>query len=71
PITSEDETDHEDDNEDTIVEESIINNSKEHIRSLLLTSDQSIRIRDRQSGQEKLSLSNKSLEEKPKIKQEK
>ncbi|CAF3869114.1 unnamed protein product, partial [Rotaria magnacalcarata] len=39
PITSEDETDHEDDNEDTIVEESIINNSKEHIRSLLLTSD--------------------------------
>ncbi|CAF2053216.1 unnamed protein product [Rotaria magnacalcarata] len=71
PITSEDETDHDDDNEDTIVEESIINNSKEHIRSLLLTSDQSIRIRDRQSGQEKLSLSNKSLEEKPKIKQEK
>ncbi|CAF3418670.1 unnamed protein product [Rotaria socialis] len=73
PIASEDETDDDDDddNEDTIVEESIINNSKERIRSLLLTTDQSIRIRDRQSGQEKLSLSNKSLEEKPKIKQEK
>ncbi|CAF1208540.1 unnamed protein product [Rotaria sordida] len=74
PLTSEEETDDDDNddtNEHTVVEESLIVESKENIRPLLLTADQSIRIRDRQSQQEKLSLSNKSLEEKPKIKQEK
>ncbi|CAF2880299.1 unnamed protein product [Rotaria sp. Silwood2] len=76
PLASEEETDDDnddddDDDEHTVVEEGLIGDSKENIRPLLLTADQSIRIRDRQSGQEKLSLPNKSLEERPKIKQEK
>lgn len=73
PIISEEETDDdEDDDEDnTIIEESLVVDSIENARPLLLTADQSIRIRDRSSRQEKLSLPNKSLEEKQKIKQEK
>ena len=54
PIISEEETD-DDEGDDTIVEESFHLDSKENARPLLLTADQSIRIR----------------EEKPKIKQEK
>lgn len=67
PFFSEEETDE----DDTIVEESLIVDSKETARPLLFTADQSIRIRDQSSQQEKLSLLNKSMEEKPKIKQEK
>ena len=66
PFSSEEEEDEED---ETIVEESLLLDSKENVRPLLLTADQSIRIRS--SRQEKLSLANQSLEEKPKIKQEK
>lgn len=70
PITSEDEDD--DDNDDTVVEDNVTDNSKENTRSLVLTADQSIRVRDQQQSiQENNSLTNKSLEEKPKIKQEK
>ncbi len=72
PFSSEEETDEEEEEEEhTIVEESLLMDSKENTRPLLLTADQSIRIRDRSSRQEKLSLSNKSIEDKPKIKQEK
>ncbi|CAF4662558.1 unnamed protein product [Rotaria sp. Silwood1] len=73
PLASQEGTDddNDDDDEHTVVEESLIVESKENVRPLLLTADQSIRIRDRLSRQEKLSLPNKSLEEKPKIKQEK
>ena len=59
------------DEDDTIIEESLIIDSTEKARPLLLTADQSIRIRDQPSRQDKLSLPNKSIEEKPKIKQEK
>ena len=72
PFLSEEETD--DDNEEgenTVTEDNYILDSKENTRPLLLTADQSIRIRDRSSKQEKISLINKSLEDKPKIKQEK
>jgi hypothetical protein len=72
PFLSEEETDEEEEEEDdTVVEESLHVDSKENTRPLLLTADQSIRIRDRSSRQEKFSLSNKSIEDKPKIKQEK
>jgi hypothetical protein len=67
PFSSEEETD----DDDTVVEESLMVDSKDNTRPLLLTADQSIRIRDRSSRQEKLSLLNKSIEEKTKIKQEK
>jgi hypothetical protein len=67
PFSSEEETDE----DDTVIDESLIVDSKENSRPLLLTNDQSIRIRDQPSRQEKLSLANKSLEEKRKIKQEK
>jgi hypothetical protein len=70
PFLSEEETD-DDEEENTAVEESLLIDSKENTRPLLLTADQSIRIRDRSSRQEKLSSLNKSLEDKPKIKQEK
>jgi hypothetical protein len=62
-------TEEETDEDDTVMEESLIVDSKENTRPLLLTADQSIRIRS--SRQEKLSLPNKSIEDKPKIKQEK
>jgi len=65
PFSSEEETDEEEEN--TVIDESLIVDNKENTRPLLLTADQSIRIRDRSSRQEKLSLINKS----PKIKQEK
>jgi len=67
PFSSEEETDE----DDTVIDESLIIDSKENSRPLLLTNDQSIRIRDRPSRQEKISLANKSLEENRKIKQEK
>ena len=67
PFLTEEETDE----DDTIMEESLVVDSKENTRPLLLTADQSIRIRDRSSRPEKLSLPNKSIEDKPKIKQEK
>ncbi len=66
PFSSEEETDEEEE-ENTVIDESLIVDNKENTRPLLLTADQSIRIRDRSSRQEKLSLINKS----PKIKQEK
>lgn len=73
PFSSEEETDNDGEGgeDNTVIEESFVIDSKENTRPLLLTADQSIRIRDRSSRQEKLSLVNKSLEDKPKIKQEK
>jgi hypothetical protein len=74
PFSSEEEEEEEEmdeEEENTVVEESLVVDSQENTRPLLLTTDQSIRIRDRSSREEKLSLSNKSLEDKPKIKQEK
>ena len=62
PIISEEEEETDEEGDDTVVEESFHVDSKENARPLLLTADQSIRIRDR---------SNKSIEDKPKIKQEK
>lgn len=67
PFSSEED----EDEESTMVEESFLIDSKENARPLLLTADQSIRIRDRSSRQEKLSLANKSNEDIPKIKLEK
>ena len=67
PFLSEEESDE----ETTVVEESLLGDSKENTRPLLLTADQSIRMREPSSRQEKLSLSNKSIEEKLKVKQEK
>jgi hypothetical protein len=71
PFSSEEETDEEEEEENTVVDESMIVDGRENTRPLLLTADQSIRIRDRSSRQEKISLANKSLEDKQKIKQEK
>lgn len=68
PFSSEED---EDEEESTVVEESFLVDSKENTRPLLLTADQSIRIPDRSSRQEKLSLANKSNEDIPKIKLEK
>ena len=70
PFSSEEE-EMDEDAENTVVEESFLLDSKENTRPLLLTADQSIRIRDRSSRQEKLSLANKSNEDIPKIKLEK
>ena len=69
PFSSEEDED--EDEESTVVEESFLVDSKENARPLLLTADQSIRIPDRSSRQEKLSLANKSNEDIPKIKLEK
>ena len=66
PSSSDEETD-----EDTVIEENLIVDSKENTRPLLFTADQSIRILDRPARQEQLSLPNKSFVQKPKIKQEK
>jgi hypothetical protein len=59
------------DEDDTVVEESLLHDSKENLRPLLLTADQSIRLAGRSTREEKLSLPRQSIEEKPKIKQEK
>lgn len=72
PFSSEEETDDDDDDqqgENTVVEDSFLVDNKENTRPLLLTADQSIRIRS--SRQEKLSIANKSNEQIPKIKLEK
>ena len=72
PFSSEEDEDTDQDEQNsTVVNESFVLDNKENTRPLLLTADQSIRIRDRSSRQEKGSLVNKSLEDKPKIKQEK
>lgn len=74
PFSSEEDEEEDEDAEDgTMMEESLLVDRKEAARPLLLTADQSIRIRDRDrpSRQEKLSLPNRSLEERPKVKQEK
>ncbi|CAF0950525.1 unnamed protein product, partial [Adineta steineri] len=72
PFSSEEDEEEETDSGDnTVMEESLLLDNKETNRPLLLTADQSIRIRDHPSRHEKISLPNKSLEEKVKIKQEK
>lgn len=71
PFSSEEDMEEDDEENDTTVEQSFLADTKEPTRPLLLTADQSIRIRDQPSRKEKISLPNKSLEEKTKIKQEK
>ncbi|UJR30842.1 hypothetical protein I4U23_018357 [Adineta vaga] len=72
PFSSEEDTD-DDDNEEnnTMIEESFVIDNGGTNRPLVLTADQSIRIRDQPSRKEKVSLEKKSLEDKTKIKQEK
>ena len=67
PIISEDEPD----NDTTLVDDSFLAERKENTRPLLLTADQSIRLDERSVRAEKSSVSNKSLEERPKVKREK
>ena len=67
PIISEDETG----NDSTLVDDSFLTERKENTRPLLLTADQSIRLDERSARAEKSSVSNKSIEERPKVKREK
>ncbi|CAF0850851.1 unnamed protein product [Adineta ricciae] len=71
PFSSEEDMEDDDEENDTLIEQSFLTDTKESTRPLLLTADQSIRIRDQPSRKEKVSLPNKSLEEKTKIKREK
>ena len=73
PFSSEEDEDEEEtDRDETMMEESVLADSTERARPLLLTADQSIRLGDgRSSRQEKFSLTNRSSKEKPQIKQEK